>query len=148
MADLALTWPWPDNSVDEARAVHLLEHIAPGAPFFHFMRELYRVCKPDAEVEVVLPHPSHDVFNSDPTHLHAIMPGTLAMFSKRFVEEAAARGDVLTPFYAHLGVDFDITTVGYDFDPSIDKDDPEIEWKMKHLRNVICQWSTVLTVRK
>jgi len=148
VADLTAPWPWPNDSVDEVEASHVMEHIAPGEPFFHFMRELYRVCKSGAKVNVTLPHPSHDIFLNDPTHMQAIMPGTLAMFSKRYVEALAAKGDKLTPFYKYLGVDFDIKTVRYTFDPSIDKNDPEIEWKAKHLRNVVFQWSTTLTVVK
>ena len=149
VVDLAARlWPWSDNSVDEVFASHVLEHIAPGEPFFHVMRELYRVCKPGAQVTIVLPHPSHDIFLGDPTHVHAIMPGTLVMLSKRQVERLAAQGDILTPFYKYLGVDFDISTVRYTFDLSVDKDDPELEWKSKHLRNIITEWSTILTVVK
>ena len=141
-------WPWPDNSVDEVRAEHVLEHVHAGEPFFQVMRELYRVCKPGAKVFVVLPHPSHDIFLNDPTHVQAIMPGTLAMFNKRHVEALAAKGDILTPFYKYLGVDFDFQTVAYTFDPDVDKDDPRIMERAKHERNIICQWSTTLTVVK
>lgn len=141
-------WPWDDNSVDEAQASHLLEHIPHGEPFYHFLRELYRVCKPGAKVLIVLPHPSHDCFLSDPTHVHAVMPGTVALFSKRYVEMKAAQGDMLTPFYKLIGVDFDIQQFSYTFDPAVDKDDPELEWKAKHLRNIVFMWSAALTVVK
>ena len=140
-------WPWADSSVDEAIASHVLEHL-PGETFFHFLRELYRVCKPGATVEIVLPHPSHDIYLNDPTHCRSVMPGTMAMFSKRYVETMAAKGSFLTPFYERCGVDFDIRTVRYTFDPAVDKDDPELEWKAKHLRNIIFEWSTTLTVIK
>ena len=140
-------WPWDDSTVDEALASHVLEHL-PGDTFFHFLRELYRVCKPGAVVHVVLPHPSHDIFLNDATHVRPVMPGTLAMFSKRYVEGAAARGMILTPFYKYHGVDFDMPRVAYTFDPAVDKNDPELEWKAKHLRNIIFEWSTKLTVMK
>jgi hypothetical protein len=142
------TWPWGDSTVEAVEASHVMEHIAPGEPFFHFMRELYRVCQPGAEVEVTLPHPSHDLFLNDPTHRQPIMPGTLAMFNRRHVEALAARGDMLTPFYKFIGVDFDFQTVRYVFDPSIDKDDPNLERRMMHERNVIFTWSATLTVVK
>lgn len=141
-------WPWPENTIEKVEASHVLEHIEPGEPFFHCIRELYRVCKPGAKVHVVLPHPSHDIFLNDPTHRQAIMPGTLAMFNKRHVEALAAKGDFLTPFYKYLGVDFDFRTAKYTLDPAVDKNDPEIEWKMKHCRNIIFQWSATLTVVK
>lgn len=141
-------WPFDDNSVDEVLASHVMEHIAPGEPFFQFMRELYRVCKPGAQVKVVLPHPSHDVFVSDPTHLHAILPSTLALFSRRYMESQAANGNVLTPFCKRIGVDFDMKTFSYTFDPAVDQEDAELEWKAKHLRNIILEWSTTLVVVK
>lgn len=119
----------------------------PDDTFFFFLQELYRVCKSGAKVLCILPHPSHDIFLNDPTHVRAVMPGTLAMFSKRYVEGAAKAGNVLTPFYKHYGVDFDINTVTYSYDPSV-KDDPDLEWKSKHLRNVIYEWRTTLTVIK
>lgn len=126
----------------------MLEHIAPGEPFFHCLRELYRVCKPGAQVHVVLPHPSHDIFLNDPSHLQAIMPGTLAMFNRRHVEALAAKGDILTPFYKIIGVDFDFQKVLYTFDPDVDKTDPRIMERAKHERNIIFQWSATLTVVK
>jgi ubiquinone/menaquinone biosynthesis C-methylase UbiE len=141
-------WPWADSSVDEVRAEHVLEHIHPGEPFFAVMRELYRVCKPGAQVLIVLPHPSHDIFLNDPTHRQALMPGTFAMFNKRYVEALAAKGDILTPFYKYLGVDFYFEKVQYLFDESVDKNDPNLARRAKHERNIIFQWSTTLTVMK
>jgi hypothetical protein len=147
--DLAAeVWPWADNSVDEVFASHMMEHILPGAPFFHFLKELYRVCCNGAQIKVILPHPSHDIFLNDPTHVQAIMPGTLAMFSKSYVESMAAKGDILTPFYRYIGVDFLIEKVHYRFGPDVDLEDPELEWKAKHLRNIIFEWQTTLTAVK
>jgi len=148
VADLTTPWPWPDSSVDEVFASHVIEHIAPVGPFMHFMSELWRVCKPGAKVEIILPHPRHDIFLSDPTHVHAVMPGTLVMFSKKYTEALALKGQKLTPFWKYLGVDFDMGTVRYWFDPAVDKNDPELEWKAKHLSNVIFEWGTTLTVVK
>ena len=149
VVDLSVeVWPWTDNSVDEVLASHMMEHIPAGAPFFHFLKELYRVCCNGAKVHIVLPHPSHDIFLQDPTHVQAIMPGTMAMFSKSYVEDMAAKGNMLTPFYKYIGVDFLIDKVEYGFAPDIDVTDPELEWKAKHLRNIIFSWSTTLTVVK
>lgn len=140
-------WPWPDNSVDSAVASHVLEHL-PGQSFFHFLKELYRVCKPGATVEIVLPHPRHDIFLQDPTHARPVMPGTLAMFSKAYVEGLAAKGQSLTPFYKYISVDFDLTNVRYVFDASVDMGDPELSWKAKHLNNIIFEWQATLVAVK
>jgi hypothetical protein len=141
-------WPFDDNSVEGAHASHIFEHLAPGEPFFHCLRELYRVCRNGAKVEVILPHPRHDIFLNDPSHLQALMPGTFVMFSKRLIAENAAKGQILTPFCDFIGVDFDLRSVEYSFDPMVDKDDPELEWKAKHLANIIFEWRTTLTVVK
>lgn len=149
LLDLSVTaWPWPSDSVDAVLASHVLEHIAPGEPFFHVMKETWRVCKDGAKVEIILPHPSHDIYLNDPTHLQAVMPGTLAMFSRQYVESQAAKQVFLTPFYKRLGIDFDFGKVGYWFADGVDVADPELEWKAKHLRNIIAEWGITLTAVK
>lgn len=141
-------WPWDDNSVDAVEASHVIEHIPPAEPFFHFMRELHRVCKPGALVHVTLPHPRHDIFLQDPTHVHAVLPGTLAMFSKKYSDMLAERGLQLTPFWKYFKIDFDMGPVRYTFDPSVDGEDPGLEYKAKHMSNIIFEWSTTMTVCK
>ena len=141
-------WPFDDNSVDGALASHILEHL-PGEGFFHFMRELWRVSKPGAVTEIVLPHPSHDLFLNDPTHCRPIMPGTMIMFSRRWLAALEREGKLLTSFADRCGVDFDFgPTVSYVFDTAVDKDDPNLEHRMKHERNIICQWSSRLAAVK
>lgn len=149
VCDLAAErWPFEDNSVDGAVATHILEHL-PGDGFFHFMRELWRVSKNGAVTEITLPHPSHDIFLNDPTHVRAVMPGTMVMFDRAYLAKLAARGDYLTSFAERCGVDFKFgPTVKYTFDPAIDKNDPDLERRAKHERNVIFMWSSILTAVK
>ena len=73
-------WPWPDNSVDEVMASHVLEHLTPDTGVNpggrrHFMNELYRVLKPNPpgavtyKATVITPHwASHRAYG-DPTHV-------------------------------------------------------------------------------
>jgi hypothetical protein len=142
------TWPWPDSSVEGAVASHILEHL-PGEQFFHFLRELYRVSKPGAVTEITLPHPSHDIYLNDPTHVRSVMPGTMVMFDRAYLAALAKRGDFLTSFAERCGVDFKFgPRVHYTFDPAIDKNDPNLEHRMKHERNVIFMWYSTLTAVK
>jgi len=141
-------WPWNDNSVEAVEASHVIEHIAPVEPFFHFMRELHRVCANGARVHITLPHPSHDIFLQDPTHQHAILPGTLAMFSKKYAEMLAKHGHQLTPFWKYFNIDFDMGPVRYTFDPAVDGSDPDLEYKARHCRNIIKEWETTMVVCK
>lgn len=142
------TWPWAENSVDSAVASHVLEHLTT-KELFHFMQELYRVCKPEATIEILLPHPRHDIFLNDPTHQRPVTPGTIIMFSKEHHETLMSRGIQLTPFWKYLGVDFYLDSdVKYTLDPSVDKDDPELGFKMQHWSNIVMEWKGTLHVRK
>jgi hypothetical protein len=97
---------------------------------------------------VILPHPRHDIFLQDPTHVHAVMPGTMAMFSKKYAEMLAEKGQQLTPFWKYFKIDFDLGVIRYTFAEGIKADDPELSWKAKHLNNVIIEWEAVLTAVK
>ena len=64
--DLMGTWPLEDNSVSVAYASHVLEHLPDPR---HFFRELWRVCRPNAEVMIRVPYGAHDAAWWDLTHL-------------------------------------------------------------------------------
>lgn len=70
--DLRTTpWPWADNSVDEAHCSHFLEHLTNfgGAnERVKFFNELYRVLKPGAGCQIIIPHWSSNRYYGDPTH--------------------------------------------------------------------------------
>jgi hypothetical protein len=110
-------WPWESNSVEAVLFSHSLEHIG-GDPrvFKAVVRELYRVCMNGAEVTVKVPHPRHDDFISDPTHVRAITPGTLSMLGKRLNREWIQAGVANTPLGIYWGVDFEIKRVEYSLD--------------------------------
>ncbi len=102
-------WPWHDDSVAEVRMIHVLEHLGASPPvFLGIIQELYRVCRPDANIHIVVPHPRHDVFISDPTHVRAITPDTLALFSRRLNLQWQAAGLPNTPLALLHGVNFEI----------------------------------------
>jgi len=77
--------PFKDNSVEEVRAHHILEHI--GAGFIPLMQEIYRVCKHGAILDIVVPHHFHDNFYSDPTHKRPITVGGMFMFCQKTNKE-------------------------------------------------------------
>ena len=88
-------WPWDDNSVDEILMNHVLEHLGESLDIFiGILKELYRVCKGGAKITIVVPHPRHDDFLTDPTHVRVIIPNMFHLFSKkmnqRFVEAKVA----------------------------------------------------------
>jgi SAM-dependent methyltransferase len=56
----------PDNSVDHLISSHVLEHVQNLLPL---MQEIHRICKPDALIEITVPHFSNVYGFSDPTHV-------------------------------------------------------------------------------
>ena len=62
-------------------------------------------------VTVVAPHPRHDHFLNDPTHVRAVTPAGLEMFSQAKNREWIAKGLANTPLGQYLGVDFVIESV-------------------------------------
>lgn len=60
-----------DNSVDEARASHFLEHLTNFGEKWervNFFNELYRILKPGAQCHLVFPHWASNRYYGDPTH--------------------------------------------------------------------------------
>lgn len=103
-------WPWKTSSVDVVRFNHCLEHIGQDSDtFLHVMKELYRICKNDAEVEINVPHPRHDNFIGDPTHVRPITPQMLKLFDKQLNIKWMNEGNGITTLAIYLDVDFFIT---------------------------------------
>ena len=78
-----LPWPWEDNAADEVLLKHVLKHLgADTRTYLDIIKELWRIAKPSATVTVIVPHPRHDHFVNDPTHVRAITPGDWNCFPK------------------------------------------------------------------
>ncbi len=60
-------WPWKDNSVEEARASHFVEHLT-AIQRIHFANELWRVLKPGAKATIITPHAFSARAYGDLTH--------------------------------------------------------------------------------
>jgi SAM-dependent methyltransferase len=106
--------PFPDNSVDEIIAHHILEHIGEG--FIPLMQEIYRVCKNDAIIDIIVPHHFHEMFISDPTHKRPITVDGMMLFSKKFNREHIAKHGSSSGMGLKFNVDFEITWYDYDYD--------------------------------
>lgn len=109
----SLPWPWPDDCAEEVSLIHCLEHLGQSTEvFLGIFRELYRICRDGATVEIHVPHPRHDFFLGDPTHVRPITPETLSLFDRQLNDHWEATGSsAATPLGRYLGVDFAITSV-------------------------------------
>ncbi len=117
--DLETTpWPWSDNSVVKIELRHVLEHLGEQtAVYLNIIQEIYRICQPQAEIHIVVPHHRHDNLLHDPTHVRPITPFGLSMFSKRLNREWQAKGNPTTPLGLYLDVDFELVQTNYIPDP-------------------------------
>ena len=107
-------WPWQDSAVQEVRLCHVLEHLGQTPEvFLAVMKELYRICAPNAQINITVPHPRHDYFLGDPTHVRPIIPETLSLFSKRLNREWGAAGDANSQLGLYLDVDFELVSAQF-----------------------------------
>ena len=110
-------WPWPDNHFVEVRAIHVLEHLGKDADnFIGVMKELYRVCAGGARIQVTVPHPRHDNFLSDPTHVRPITPLLMSLFCRRLNLIWQAQGAANSPLALYHQVDFEVRSVNFALD--------------------------------
>lgn len=104
-------WPFDTSTAGHVTLNHVLEHLGREVDvFFSIMRELYRVTAPDALIEVNVPHPRHDNFINDPTHVRIITPEILGLFSRKNCLRWKSMGASNSPLALYLDVDFEIET--------------------------------------
>ena len=124
-----LPWPWPNDSVDEVLLSHVLEHLGAKVDvYFGIIKELYRVCRDGAKIKIYVPHPRHDNFVSDPTHVRAITPTGIMLFSQENNRKMIAANRSDSPLGLYLGVDFKIEELTWFVDD---------RWREKVERNEI-----------
>jgi predicted SAM-dependent methyltransferase len=110
-------WDFKDNSVDQIILCHILEHLGQTSQtYLLIMRELYRICKAGAKIDIKVPHPRHDDFITDPTHVRPILPGQFYMYSKKQNKEWREQGVANTPLADYLDIDFEVEDVTWVLD--------------------------------
>ncbi|HEX4327037.1 MAG TPA: hypothetical protein VH105_09465 [Burkholderiales bacterium] len=113
----AVPWPFPGSSVTHVTMDSVLEHVGQKPTvFLAIIGELWRVCAPGALLDITVPHPRHDHFLGDPTHVRAILPATLQAFDQVMNREWVAGGNAATPLGLQLGVDFSLENVNFVLD--------------------------------
>ena len=111
-------WPWDDSSVNEIVLNHVLEHLGQDTDIYlNIIKEIYRVCKDQAIIHIAVPHPRHDDFINDPTHVRVITFEGIGLFSKKNNEIWVKKGCANSPLGIYLDVDLEIVQVNYVPDP-------------------------------
>ena len=113
LADLEVfPWPFETSSATEILLSHVLEHLGEKRDtYLKIIQELYRVSAPDAVIKISVPHPRHDDFLNDPTHVRAITADQFFMFSKKQNDKWRNEGAANTLLAKILDVDFEVTDV-------------------------------------
>ena len=157
IVDLESTpWPWPDSSIAEIQMRHVLEHLGETTEsYLSIIREIWRICRPGALVRIVVPHPRHDHFLNDPTHVRPITVQGLEMFSQKRNQEWVRKGFSNTPLGLQIGVDFEI--VSFDVVPDEpwrgrlkrgEIKSPQLQQAMHMYANVIMETTIVMQTIK
>jgi hypothetical protein len=149
-------WPWADSSVEEILLSHVLEHLGQTPQtFIAIMRELYRVCRDGATLSIRVPHPRHDNFLTDPTHVRPVTAATMEMFSRRANLEWQRIGAANTPLALHHDVDFELVSNHSELDEpyrSLYREGKisteELQKLDRTLNNVVLEIAMTLRVKK
>lgn len=130
-------WPFDDNTVDELVAHHVLEHLGQETKvFFAILKELYRVMRHDGVARIVVPHPTHSTFLSDPTHVRGFTANTFQMMDRTKNLDWAARRVNVTMLALMLDIDFVVVEATHAYDRKWKKKIADGEMTMEQVREL------------
>jgi hypothetical protein len=149
-------WPFDDDTAEEVLLNHVLEHLGQDTGvFLGIMKELYRVSRAGAQVRIHVPHPRHDDFITDPTHVRAILPDTLAMFDREVNERWRTEKAANTQLAIYTGTDFKMVSATVTPDDRFKDESGDVAVSIEELLekarselNVIKEYQITLEVRK
>ena len=140
-------YPFDDDVVDEILMSHVLEHIGQDPEIFNnVIKELYRICKNNTLIDIHVPHPRHDNFINDPTHVRPVTVAMLKLYSKAKNELWAKMGAANSPLGLIHNVNFEIVSSNFIFDERIRKKiktgeikRDELQFYVDHHNNIVKQ---------
>ena len=107
-------YPFKDNSVDEILLSHVLEHIGQNPDVFNnIIKEFYRICKNNSVIDIRVPHPRHDDFIADPTHVRPITILGLQLYDKNLNKKWEKMNAANTPLALIHNVNFKILSADF-----------------------------------
>ena len=83
-------------------------HLKSDLKHFNIMKELYRICCDQANIHISVPHPRHDDFLADPTHVRPITTLGLSLFDLDLNKKWQKIGAANTPLAMIHNVNFKI----------------------------------------
>lgn len=144
--DIQELWPIGFSYVDQIVAHHVVEHLTDLKMFF---RQAYRAMKPDAMLDIIVPHHRSDSFWDDPTHVRPITETMMFMLSRQFIAMCKEKGFSNTPLCTYWDVDFEVVSVENQLAEGWkDKPNAEIIEAVRSLNNVILNVRFILKAIK
>jgi len=105
-------WPLEDNCADEILLRRVLEQLGQSDDaFMAILKELYRISKPDAVINLQVTHPRHNDFITDPACCRAILPELFMCLDLATVENWLEHDYPRTPLAKYLQVDFELVQI-------------------------------------
>ena len=152
----ALPWPWDDDSVDEILIKHTLEHLGQSTKLYlDIICEFWRICRDGALITIIVPHHRHDHYLNDPTHVRAITPGGLELFSQKKNLEWIEKGMGNSPLGLSLGIDLEMVSATFVPDQPWrgrlergEMDNQQFAEAARNLNNVVVETQVVLKAIK
>lgn len=145
-------WIWKTSSVDEIHFIHSLEHMGQKPEGFrHIITEVYRIAQHNAKIFIAVPHPRHDDYLNDPTHVRPITPQLLELFSRKKNAEWAEKRYSNSQLAFAWGVDFELVEANGILDPDVEKQNlprEQIVDLVRGLNNVVKEFQITLRVVK
>ncbi|MEI7430146.1 MAG: glycosyltransferase family 9 protein [Betaproteobacteria bacterium] len=147
VVDLEKTpWPWENNSVDEIKLIHVLEYLGQSTDvFLSIIKEIYRVCRDGARIEIIVPHPRSDHYLGDPTHVRPVTIPMLQLFDQRLNREWAAMGAANTPLGIILEVDFAVESAVHTLEPEWQQKLSSGQMSEAEMASAVAQYNNVVT---
>ena len=148
--DLEVTpYPFEDNSIDEILLSHVLEHIGQDPNVFNnIIKEFYRICKNQSVIDIRVPHPRHDDFISDPTHVRPITILGLQLYDKELNNKWEEGKFSNTPLALIHKVNFKILNVLYIADEKYEKLLKEKKISEKDIKEYALKYNNVIKEMK
>lgn len=152
IAPYAVPEPLEDSTVSEVLLTHVLEHLGQTPQAFKaIIQELYRVCLDGALIRITVPHPRHDDFLGDPTHVRAIVPQLFDLLNREACEAWKQQGGANSLLAFEWGVDFRHATAPVAvLDPSAAhwEHDPQLQVLMQRQLGIVKEWRMVIRAVK
>jgi hypothetical protein len=135
---------------------HVLEHLGKDPDvFINIIKEIYRICKNGALVKINVPHPRHNNFINDPTHVRIVTPELMGLFSKNNCLYWQSVSAANSPLALYHNVDFQMVSATVTLEEKYytqmqtgEISNSEMQDMLMHHNNIATEYRMVLSVIK